>query len=121
LGAVVVLADPCWRAADTSRRVVGEASPAEHFPVPRGCREWGPDLYGPSLRANFRRAATYVDRILKGAKPADLPAEQPTTFELVINLKTPKLSVSPSAIVLVRANQVIESADHRANYPGRLR
>ena len=64
--------------------------------------------YGPNVSELYRRAAVFVDKILKGAKPADLPVEQPTKFDFIINLKTAKqigLTIPPE--VLARANRII--------------
>jgi putative ABC transport system substrate-binding protein len=72
-------------------------------------RDGGLLSYGPDLVDNFHRAATYVDRILRGAKPAELPVQLPTKFEMVVNLKTAEalgLAVPPS--ILLRADEVIE-------------
>ncbi len=109
--ALIALEDPLFFRERT--RIVGLAAKSRLPVMYGGSREWveagGLMSYGTSLPYQFRRAATYVDKILKGAKPADLPIEQPTKFELVINLKTAKalgLTIPPS--LLARADQVIE-------------
>jgi putative ABC transport system substrate-binding protein len=82
--------------------------PAVHWP-PDFAREGGLISYGPDLVDNFRRAATYVDRILRGAKPGDLPVQFPTKFEVVVNLKTAKaLGLTVPQSILLRADEVIE-------------
>jgi putative ABC transport system substrate-binding protein len=95
------------------RARVGASAMAHKVPTIAGNAEQVPYglllSYGPDFRDHFRRAAGYVDKILKGAKPGDLPIEQPTRFKLVINLKVAKalgLTVPPS--LLATADEVIE-------------
>ena len=97
----------------SERHQIIRAALARSLPVvagPRGFAEDGALLsYSADAPANFRRAADYADRILKGAKPGDLPIEQPTKFELVVNLKTAKsLGLTLPQPFLMRANRVIE-------------
>lgn len=97
----------------TYRRQIAALAMAERLPVIYGERESLSDgglfFYGASLPEMYRRAGAYVDRVLKGAKPADMPVEQPTNFELVLNLKAAReLAIAFPQSVLLRADEVIE-------------
>jgi putative ABC transport system substrate-binding protein len=108
--ALVVLPDPVLF---NYRQQIGVMAIRNRLPSTSGAREFAEAglllTYGANLRDLFRRSAVFVDKIFKGAKPADLPVEQPTKFELVINLKTAKaLGVEVPTSLLQRADEVIE-------------
>jgi len=109
-GALIIVQGPMFF---SHRKRLAELAVKHRLPTVMGSREYveagGLAGYGPDELDLFRRAATFVDKILKGAKPADLPMEQPTKFELVINLKTAKaLGLTIPQSLLQRADQVIE-------------
>ena len=108
--ALLVLGDPLL--ISQQKRIIDYAA-KQRLPAIYATKEHaaagGLMTYGPNIEGQFRRAATYVDKILKGAKPAELPVEQPTQFELVINLKTAKaLGITIPTTLLGRADEVIE-------------
>jgi putative ABC transport system substrate-binding protein len=109
-GALIVLEDPLTLRYRTE---IARLANSSRLPAMYGLREYveagGLIAYGPNLAQIYRRSATYVDKILKGAKPADLPVEQPARFELLVNLKTAKalgLAVPPTLLAL--ADRAIE-------------
>ena len=109
-GALLVLADPMF--AQHRGRLV-ELAAISHLPAIYKTRDFveagGLFCYGASVPDQFRRAATYVDKILKRAKPADLPVAQPTKFELVLNLKTAQtLGITMPPSLLLLADEVIQ-------------
>jgi ABC-type uncharacterized transport system substrate-binding protein len=108
--ALVTIDDPLT--LDYRKQIVDSAN-ANQLPEISALREFvdagGLIAYGAGIPDVFRRSAGYVDKVLKGAKPGDLPVQQPTTFEIFINLKTAKrIGVQIPTAILARANEVIE-------------
>ena len=108
--ALLVVADPL---VNTNRILIGTLALGARLPMMCGFRELVEAgclmSYGPNLPDLYRRAAEFADKILRGAKPADIPVEQPTKFELVVNLKSAKtLGLTIPGTVLSRADEVIE-------------
>jgi putative ABC transport system substrate-binding protein len=109
-GALVVLGDPKFIG---ERARLAELAAKSRLPVMAAQREYAEAgalmAYGANLRELFHRAAGYMDKILKGARPGDLPVEEPTKFELVVNLKTARaLGVTIPPAILARADDVIQ-------------
>ena len=104
---------PTGQIVNLHKKRVVELVAQSRLPAMSATREFveagGLMSYGPSLPEHWRRAATYVDKLLKGTKPADLPVEQPMKFELVLNLKTAKeLGITMPSSLLLLADEVIQ-------------
>ena len=111
IGGVVMIGDAA--VLGLNRALIIELALKHRFPAIGTIRSWGEGgllmSYGTDFHELWRRAATYVDKILKGAKAADLPVEQPTRFELVVNVKTARaLGITLPKTVLVRADRIVE-------------
>jgi putative ABC transport system substrate-binding protein len=110
VGGMIVLGDSMLR---VNRKPIVEFAAHAQLPAIYGPRDYvdvgGLIAYGVCIPCNFRHSASYVDKILKGARPSDLPVEQPTKFETVINLRTAKsLGLKVPESVLTRADEAIE-------------
>jgi putative ABC transport system substrate-binding protein len=108
--ALIVLPSPL---TSPYRRRFVDLAAQHHLPAMYALKEYvqigGLMSYGPNMAALSRRAATYVDKLLKGAKPGDLPVEQPTAFEFVLNLKTAQaLGLTMSPMLLFQADEVLQ-------------
>lgn len=109
--AVFIIPDPSWSAGNEQR--IAALAIAQRLPAIGTIREFAQRgtllAYGTNFAELWRRSATYVDKILKGARPGDLPIEHPTKFDLVINLKTAKtLGITVPRALVLRADHVIE-------------
>jgi putative ABC transport system substrate-binding protein len=107
---LIVFPDPIF---STSRSLIFELAAKEHlptiYPLRSDAQAGGLLSYGINISDQLRRSAVYVDQILRGARPGDLPVQEPTKFELVINLKTAKaLGLDVPQTLLARADEVIE-------------
>jgi putative ABC transport system substrate-binding protein len=107
---IIVLPDPMFNAHRAELvQLIGQSRLPAIYMETGFVAAGGLMSYGPNLEDMFRRSADYLDKILRGAKPADLPVEQPTRFELIVNLKTAKaLGLTIPPLLLARADEVIE-------------
>jgi len=106
---IVVGSGMFWNYRQDIVSLVNKARLPAIYPEREYADDGGLMVYGANVPDNFRRAAEYVDRILKGAKPGDLPIQEPVTFDFIVNLKTAQeLNLTLPPVILARATEVIE-------------